>query len=351
MKGANTLAARDILGTRVRALAPDEALAAIEDALGRDGTPLPVAFANAHTLNRSSGDARFRAALARALVLPDGIGLDMASRALHGAAFPANLNGTDFVPLLLDRTARGLRVALLGARPERVALAAAAIRARWPRHEVVAAIHGYRPAGEETRTVAEIAAARPDLLLVAFGNPAQEMWLDRHLARTGARVGMGVGALFDFLSGEVIRAPPSVRRMRLEWAWRLAWEPRRLAGRYLIGNAVFLARVARARLAAAGRGRPQSGQPDHGGEAVADLNQRDGTEREERHAENEALDRHDHRDDHERAPPERRAGDQADQEGGGHHGRTPMTDVGHDHSTKARPDHGRLAAPRRGRAA
>ena len=340
-----------VLGVSVRALGRDDALAAIDRAFTPGGAPLPVAFANAHALNLASGDGRFRAALDRALVLPDGIGLDLAGRALHGTPFPANLNGTDFVPLLFDRTPRALRIALLGARPERVGLAAAAIEARWPRHEVVVAIDGFRPSGEEERTVGEIAAARPDLLLVALGNPTQELWLDRNLARTGARVGIGVGALFDFLSGEVRRAPSLVRSARLEWLWRLALEPRRLAGRYLIGNAMFLARVARVRLAAPRRGGFDPRQANHGGEAVADLDQRDGAERPKGHAEHQALQHDDRRDNHERTPPERRAGDQTDNESGGRHARPPGSGGATDPSEQVRPDHGEAGLRARGRAA
>jgi alpha-1,3-mannosyltransferase len=76
-----------------------------------------------------------------------------------------------------------------------------------------------------------------------MGNPKQELFIHNHLAETGCVLGIGVGALFDFLAGNVPRATPWVQKRRLEWVYRLAQEPRRLAGRYLVGNLLFLARI------------------------------------------------------------------------------------------------------------
>ncbi len=64
----------------------------------------------------------------------------------------------------------------------------------------------------------------------------QERWLDRHLPATGARLGVGVGAFFDFQAGEVERAPERLNRAGLEWVYRLAKEPKRMWRRYLLGN-------------------------------------------------------------------------------------------------------------------
>jgi UDP-N-acetyl-D-mannosaminuronic acid transferase (WecB/TagA/CpsF family) len=81
------------------------------------------------------------------------------------------------------------------------------------------------------------------VLLVAMGNPKQELFIKDHLAATGCALGIGVGALFDFLAGDVPRAPLSVQHWRLEWVYRLLQEPRRLARRYLVGNPLFLMRI------------------------------------------------------------------------------------------------------------
>jgi alpha-1,3-mannosyltransferase len=91
--------------------------------------------------------------------------------------------------------------------------------------------------------VAKIWASQADVVLVAMGNPRQEMWLAENLEATGCRLGFAVGALFDFLAGDVSRAPIWMRSTRLEWIYRLLREPGRLWRRYLLGNPIFLLRV------------------------------------------------------------------------------------------------------------
>ena len=88
----------------------------------------------------------------------------------------------------------------------------------------------------------EIDRLRPSLVLVAFGVPGQEMWIDSTAHRVSPTVWMGVGGLFDFFSGRMPRAPLWLRRLGLEWTYRLWQEPQRMWRRYLVGNVVFLAR-------------------------------------------------------------------------------------------------------------
>jgi UDP-N-acetyl-D-mannosaminuronic acid transferase (WecB/TagA/CpsF family) len=113
-----------------------------------------------------------------------------------------------------------------------------------PQHRVVGCHHGHFDPARTSEIVDLVRRSGADVVLVALGNPKQELFLRDHLAATGCRLGIGVGALFDFLAGNVPRAPSFVRRWRLEWAYRLAQEPRRLATRYLIGNPLFLGRIA-----------------------------------------------------------------------------------------------------------
>jgi alpha-1,3-mannosyltransferase len=113
---------------------------------------------------------------------------------------------------------------------------------------VVGTACGYFGGEQEIRQTCErICISRANLVLVALGNPLQELWIARHGEASGATLLIGVGALFDFTVDRVHRAPPWLRRARCEWMYRLASEPRRLAGRYLLGNALFLASVLRDR--------------------------------------------------------------------------------------------------------
>jgi alpha-1,3-mannosyltransferase len=213
------------------------------DARYEQGEAVAVAFANAHTLNVAAENLAFRLALQNALVFNDGIGSDIASRILYGAPFPENLNGTDFVPNYLMRTKHRYRIFLLGAKPGIAERAAHRLSVLCPRHMIVGCRHGHFAGGETCEVVELIRHSKADILLAAMGNPKQELFIQEHLAGTGCRLGIGVGALFDFLAGDVPRAPLWVQRRRLEWVYRLLQEPGRLAGRYLIGNPLFLMRV------------------------------------------------------------------------------------------------------------
>lgn len=203
-----------------------------------------ISFLNAHNANAMLKDADYRQALERHLVLPDGVGVDVASLALFGKSFPANLNGTDFVPALLTYMTTPKRIGLVGAKPETLAKARDQFAAHAPWHEVVAIHDGYFSDEQSPAIAREIARHKVDILLVAMGTPRQEKWIDRYIRPEHARLVISVGALFDFVAGEVPRAPAMVRRMRMEWLYRFAQEPRRLAGRYFLGGPIFLGHVA-----------------------------------------------------------------------------------------------------------
>jgi alpha-1,3-mannosyltransferase len=205
-------------------------------------TPTRVAFLNANLSLLAVDRSDLREALGGFVVFNDGIGIAIANRILNGSTFAANLNGTDLVPHFLSRARGSLRIFLLGAKPETLQKAARTIQRRWPRHVVVGQENGYFKASQETLIQQAIAAARPDIVLVAMGNPNQELWISRNIPHC-APCALGVGALFDFLTGEARRAPRWMRAVRFEWLFRLAHEPRRLWRRYLIGNAAFLAYV------------------------------------------------------------------------------------------------------------
>jgi alpha-1,3-mannosyltransferase len=233
------MSTRELQGVNFMLLGADEAIRHLEAACGRPG-PTKVAIANAHTLNLARRQAPFRKVLTGFLVLNDGIGVDIASRLRYGQRFPANLNGTDLVPALLQQASRPLRVFLLGAKPAAVAQAFQNVQQRFPRHAWVGHADGYGRPEDEAALCARIRELQVDVLLVAMGNPVQEFWIERCAEATGARVCIGVGALFDFWAGTARRAPAWVRRLKLEWVYRLLREPGRLWQRYLIGNVSFL---------------------------------------------------------------------------------------------------------------
>lgn len=238
----------EILGVPIARLSTEAALERLVR-LHDEARPSLVAYANAHTLNIASRDQGYRDVLRRAaIVFNDGSGVGIAAR-LWGRPFPENLNGSDLNPLILGLAAEhGWPVYLLGARPGVAEATARRMSERFPGLVVVGTRSGYFSPAEEPAIVSEIRGSGAELLMVAMGNPLQETWLARNLEATGARLGIGVGAFFDFTAGIVKRAPVWMNRWGIEWLWRLAQEPGRMWRRYVLGNPAFLVRVLRERL-------------------------------------------------------------------------------------------------------
>jgi exopolysaccharide biosynthesis WecB/TagA/CpsF family protein len=245
---SNHLPFVEIMGVPIARLDREAALDAIERLYERD-RPVYVAHANAHTLNSAFEDPSYKEVLRRAaLVLNDGKGVLLAARIL-GSRLPADLNGNFFSPLVLELAAtRGWPVYFLGARPGIADAAAANLSRRIPGLKMAGTRDGFFSIEEEDDVIADIRDSGAGLLMVALGNPAQERWLDRCIDKTDARLGVGVGAFFDFQAGAVRRAPRWMNRIGLEWLYRLGKEPRRMWRRYLIGNPQFVVRVMRQRL-------------------------------------------------------------------------------------------------------
>lgn len=207
-------------------------------------------FVNAHCCNVRRRDPDYRSAIETAdVLLPDGIGIELAAR-MTGQKLTANLNGTDLVPALLERAAlMGKSVFLFGGTPGTADAAANHLIHTIPHLRIAGTRDGYGGAADHAAVIEDINDSGADIVLVALGVPLQEIWLNRHADHLDAPLTLGVGALFDFLAGTVVRAPKVVRRAKMEWIWRLAQEPRRLANRYLAGNMAFLAHAAKTAIA------------------------------------------------------------------------------------------------------
>lgn len=215
---------------------------AVEEAVGaaRGDGFLQHGCLNAAKVVRAHREPALADALRRCgLVTADGQAIVWAARLL-GRPLPGRVAGIDLMEQLLEAAERtGLSVYLLGAREEPLARAAAAIRARHPRLEVAGTRNGYWSPGEEGEVVRAVAASGADLLFVALDTPRKELFLERHREEIGVGFAMGVGGAFDVLAGDLRRAPAWARGAGLEWLFRLAQEPRRLARRYVAGNTQF----------------------------------------------------------------------------------------------------------------
>jgi exopolysaccharide biosynthesis WecB/TagA/CpsF family protein len=238
---------RDILGISVAVMSMEAALALLEKRIAQNQF-MPLAFLNANNANIAQQNAALKDAFGKFLVLADGVGVDIASFALHGAMFPANLNGTDLVPRLLRRIQRPLKVHLIGARRDIADTARDAFQKMCPQHVVSVISDGYFTAADEPRILSQLEAEKPDVLLVAMGVPRQELWIAQNIGPGHCTVPIAVGALFDIFTGAVPRAPGWMLALRIEWLYRLWREPKRLWRRYIIGNPVFLASVIKAKV-------------------------------------------------------------------------------------------------------
>ena len=220
-----------VLGVRVDCLDMEASLDRIEQFVDAGGSHL-VATVNPEFVMRARADKDFARVLESAdLCLADGSGVVWAARR-QGCAMREAVTGVDLIPPLAALCARrGFRLFLLGAAPGVADDLAARLRGQHPGLEV--AVHAGSPdRSADAETLALIRAHTPQVLLVAYGHPKQELWIDRMRDSLGVAVAMGVGGSFDYLTGRIPRAPAWMRRAGLEWLFRLVrqpWRVRRMA--------------------------------------------------------------------------------------------------------------------------
>jgi N-acetylglucosaminyldiphosphoundecaprenol N-acetyl-beta-D-mannosaminyltransferase len=226
------LASVNILGVRVHAVTMAQTLAWIEAAVAARA-PRQICTANPEFIMGAQRDGEFRAVLNRAgLVLPDGVGLLWAARRLGQGALPERVAGSDLIYRLAElAAAHGWRVFFLGAAEGVAAAVAQRLRARYPGLVVAGVYTGSPRLAEADAIIGRVREARPDILLVAYGAPAQDKWIARHSEMLGVPVSAGVGGAFDFVAGVARRAPAWLQKLGLEWLhrlWRQPWRARRI---------------------------------------------------------------------------------------------------------------------------
>lgn len=215
----------EILRVRVDDATYGDLLAAV-DAFVASGEPHQVVTLNPEMLVAAHKDPAFRATLNTAeLNVADGVGLMLAARLL-GHPLRQRVTGSDGIYRLAAHCARrGYRPFLLGAAPGVAETVARRLTALNPGLDVAGTYSGSPHRKDEDRIIEQVHAAAPDLLLVAYGVPAEEKWIARNRERLRVPVMIGVGGAFDFVAGVTRRAPPWMRRAGLEWLHRLVREP------------------------------------------------------------------------------------------------------------------------------
>jgi N-acetylglucosaminyldiphosphoundecaprenol N-acetyl-beta-D-mannosaminyltransferase len=229
----------DVLGVSVDAVNLPEVVARIHGWIRERSTEY-VCVRDVNGIMEAIRDKRvLQAHNTAGLVVPDGMPLVWLLK-LGGHVGAGRVYGPDLMLALLER---GYRHYLYGTTPDTLARLHARLFARFPRAVIVGS-HAppFRPAGagEDDAVISAINDSGADILWVGLSTPKQELWMANHRARLAVPVLIGVGAAFDFHAGLLRQAPAFLQRAGLEWAFRLAMEPRRLASRYLRNNPTFL---------------------------------------------------------------------------------------------------------------
>lgn len=214
-----------ILGIAIDNLTEDEAVQRIAGFIADRG-PHHVVTVNPEFLMEARRNSAFRRVLHAAdLATPDGAGLLLAAR-LQGRRFHGRVTGIELTERLAAEAARrGWRMFLLGAAPGVAEQAAAVLAEHNPGLQIAGCYAGSPRAEDEPHIRAMIAEAQPDMLLVAYGHPKQDLWIARNQPLMRVPVAIGVGGTFDEIAGVVPRAPAWLHRLGLKWVYRLYLQP------------------------------------------------------------------------------------------------------------------------------
>ena len=235
----------EILGVNVNSLTMAQAVEAVQQFIAEKKVAL-VATANAEMLMRATQDEELKDILNQAdLVVPDGAGTVWAAGHL-GEPMPERVAGFDLAQeLMREAPSRGDRVYFFGSAPGVADKAKAKAEELYPGIQVVGVRNGFFSEADEPQIIADIRAAKPDILLAALGVPKQEKWLKKHMQELQVPVSIGVGGTLDVMAGVMERAPLWMQKAKLEWLFRGMLQPKR-AGR-LVALPKFVLRVHRAK--------------------------------------------------------------------------------------------------------
>ncbi|MCB0064804.1 MAG: WecB/TagA/CpsF family glycosyltransferase [Caldilineaceae bacterium] len=244
-----TIPTVSVLGTKLSLCNNQELLAYLTNAIRRR-QKATVLSGNIYSFNLAYEQPWLQSFFNHAdVVRLDGAGVRLGSLLL-GHRTPHRMTWADFAwDVAAHAEEEGHSLFFLGARHGIAQKAAAKLQQRYPSLHIAGTAHGYfeKTANcEESRQVIDtINQAQPDILVIGFGMPVQERWLYHHRDLIDAKVVLTGGAVFDYISGELKRAPTWMTTYGMEWVGRLLIEPKRLWRRYLLGNPLFFWRIAK----------------------------------------------------------------------------------------------------------
>ncbi len=233
----------DVLGLPIAPLTFDESMERIERLIeARESSYFITANLNYAML--SARDAHLRTINRdAAFILADGMPLVWASRG-GSRPIPERVAGSDLIFAIGELAARkDYGIFIFGGAPGVAEMASRRLEERYPGLRVVGTLSPpFREftVEENAAIIEQIRAARPDVLILAFGQPKGEIWIHEHCRVLGVPLSTQLGASIDFAADRVRRAPRWIQRIGGEWVFRLACEPRRLFTRYWANGLFFL---------------------------------------------------------------------------------------------------------------
>ena len=235
-----------VLGVRVNAVQIPGVVGQMEDWISERSGCHFIAVTGMHGVTEAQHDLLFKEILNTAdLVVPDGMPLVWLGR-LRGHSLRRRVYGPELMETFCQSTGPKYRHFLYGGAPDVPSLLAGVMREKYGINVVGEYSPPFRALTEQEdeEILAQIHAAKPDIIWVGLSTPKQERWMYEHRSRLRVPVAVGVGAAFDLNSGRAKQAPRWMRENGLEWSFRLIMEPRRLWRRYLVYGSEFVWRVA-----------------------------------------------------------------------------------------------------------
>jgi N-acetylglucosaminyldiphosphoundecaprenol N-acetyl-beta-D-mannosaminyltransferase len=232
-----------ILDVKIDLIDYERVLALVKESISKRHAGRYICASPVHPIIVSQKDKTVKYALNNSwLTVPDGVPVVWAAKLLGGA-----LKNRVYGPELMLRSCKmaehfDFSVFLYGGTPQALNKLEVNLKKLYPRLQIIGT---YSPPFRNLSTKEEIVVnemlntTQPDILFVGLGAPKQEKWMARHCSKLNVPVTMGVGAAFDFISGEKKQAPLWMQKTGMEWFFRLVQEPKRLWQRYILGNTIF----------------------------------------------------------------------------------------------------------------
>lgn len=222
------LSSINLFGVHITTSSKDKILKYVSDALKKEGFKISIVTPNPEIIMYARSHDKFRNLINEAsIALPDGVGVCVASFLCRKGRIQ-RITGTDFMEDLVSYVSKEhnmqgkdkknpIKLGFFGGMPGVAEKAANCLQKKYSRTEVVYA--------SDTWEYKKIQGLKIDILFVALGFPKQEIWISENMDKIPAKIVMGVGGAFDFISGDIPRAPKFIRQIGLEWLYRLMVQP------------------------------------------------------------------------------------------------------------------------------